>query len=331
MPKVSVIIPVYNVEEYLPKCLDSITNQTLRDIEIICIDDCSTDSSCKIIKEYAGRDNRIKLIENQQNSGAAISRNNGFEIAAGEYIYFMDSDDWIDNDYLKTMVKTIEEVNTDVVVNLSISYHKMASMQVQYLRAEYNLGYITNKQEILQLPVMAWCKLFKYEFLEKNSLKFLDIKYANDLVFHYETLPFLEKVFTFKGPYYHYIYRKQGLSNQNPNIRYINAFDLIFSFYEKHNLLQQINFKLFSIPATFSIENKQQYEVCKNYFKKIAIYINNNHIELYNDFDLYVYNAIMQTNCYEEFSRKYNKNIFFSYKRNQIKQKNTTRDLIYDT
>ena len=320
MPKVSVIIPVYNVEEYLPKCLDSVVNQTLKDLEIICVDDCSTDNSCGIIQEYADQDNRIKLVENQQNSGAAISRNNGLDIATGEYIYFMDSDDWIDNDYLETMFKTIEEVNTDAVVNLAILYHKMENKQVQYLRAKYSFGYVTNKQEILQLPVMAWCKLFKYEFLEKNKINFLDIKYANDLVFHYETLPFLEKVFTFKGPFYHYIYRKQGLSNQNPNLRYIKAYEFIFDYYKEHHLLQRINFKLFNLPAIFSIEDKQQYDECKNYFEKITTYMNNSHIELYNDFDIYIYNAIMQTSCYEEFNEKYNKNLFFSYKRNQIKQ-----------
>ena len=94
MPKVSVIIPVYNTEKYLKKCLDSVCNQTLSDIEIICIDDCSTDNSLNILKEYTLKDNRIKLIEFKENKGAAVARNTGIDEAKGEYIGFIDSDDY---------------------------------------------------------------------------------------------------------------------------------------------------------------------------------------------------------------------------------------------
>ena len=120
MPKVSVIVPMYNVEKYVSKCLDSLQKQTLKDIEIICVDDLSTDSTVNIVANLSKQDNRIKLIKNEINVGAAITRNNGLEIATGEYIYFIDSDDWIDDDYLEKMVKTIEKVKTDIVLNLSI-------------------------------------------------------------------------------------------------------------------------------------------------------------------------------------------------------------------
>ena len=98
MPKVSVIIPVYNTEKYLEKCLDSVCNQTLSDIEIICVDDCSTDNSLNILKEYAQKDNRIKLIEFKENKGAAAARNEGIKAATGEYIGFIDSDDYPETD-----------------------------------------------------------------------------------------------------------------------------------------------------------------------------------------------------------------------------------------
>ena len=102
MTKISVIIPVYNSEKFLKKCLDSIINQTLNDIEIICIDDGSTDKSLRILNNFADKDNRITII-NQKNSGPSAARNKGIENAKGEYIGFVDSDDWIDLDFYEKL------------------------------------------------------------------------------------------------------------------------------------------------------------------------------------------------------------------------------------
>ena len=115
MPKVSVIIPVYNTEKFLRKCLDSVCNQTLQDIEIICINDCSTDGSLEILREYAGKDNRIKLIELLENCGAAKARNIGIDIAEGEYLGFVDSDDFIDLDFYKKLYGKAKETDADAV------------------------------------------------------------------------------------------------------------------------------------------------------------------------------------------------------------------------
>lgn len=102
-PKVSVIIPVYNVEEYLRQCLDSVINQTLKEIEIICVDDGSTDSSLEILKEYAAKDHRITVIT-QQNNGAAIARNIGLYNINANYIGFIDADDYIDLDFYEKLL-----------------------------------------------------------------------------------------------------------------------------------------------------------------------------------------------------------------------------------
>ncbi len=115
MPKVSVIIPVYNTEKYLRKCLDSVCNQTLSDIEIICVNDCSTDNSFEILKEYASKDDRIKLIDFKENKGAAVARNTGIDEAKGEYIGFVDSDDFIDLDFYEKLYKEAINKNADIV------------------------------------------------------------------------------------------------------------------------------------------------------------------------------------------------------------------------
>ena len=108
MSKVSIIVPVYNAEKYLCECVDSILSQTLTDLEVILVDDGSADSSPVICDGYAERDKRVKAIH-QKNSGAAAARNHGMNIAQGEYIAFVDSDDWIDADMYKRMVDTAEE------------------------------------------------------------------------------------------------------------------------------------------------------------------------------------------------------------------------------
>lgn len=113
MPKVSIIVPVYNVEKYLRKCIDSLVNQTLNDIEIICINDGSTDKSLKILKEYKNKDSRIILL-NQENSGQSVARNRGIEIAKGEYLGFVDPDDWIDLDYYEKLYNAAIGTNADI-------------------------------------------------------------------------------------------------------------------------------------------------------------------------------------------------------------------------
>ena len=104
MALVSVIIPVYNLEKYLKQCLESVVSQTLKDIEILCVNDGSTDSSLEILEEYASRDTRIRII-NQENHGAGNARNTGLNIAAGEYLYFLDGDDYIENKTLELLVE----------------------------------------------------------------------------------------------------------------------------------------------------------------------------------------------------------------------------------
>ena len=115
MIKVSVVLPIYNVEKYLPKCLESIINQTLKDIEIICVNDCSPDNSENIIKEYAKKDNRIKLINNENNIGVGLSRNIGADSSNGEYISFIDSDDFIESNYLESLYSTAKKYDAEYI------------------------------------------------------------------------------------------------------------------------------------------------------------------------------------------------------------------------
>ena len=181
MPKVSVIIPVYNTEKFLRKCLDSVCNQTLQDIEIICINDCSTDGSLEILREYARKDNRIKLIELLENCGAAKARNIGIDIAHGEYIGFVDSDDFVDLDFYEKLYKKAVETGADAVKG------KL------YL---YDIN--TNK-----VYLEAWIDI--NDSVKKNKANFYftftTAIYKSSLIKEYN-IRFLEGLIHFKDPYF---------------------------------------------------------------------------------------------------------------------------------
>lgn len=176
MPKVSVIIPVYNVEKYLRECLDSVVNQTLKDIEIICINDGSTDGSLKILEEYAKSDERIKIID-KPNSGYGASMNLGLEAAISEYIGIVESDDFVELYMFEKLYKTACANNLDLV---RCRYY-------EYMTAENSNNLIENKwvpkNEIYcpleeqapfrQAPAI-WCNLVKKELIEKNRIRFLE-------------------------------------------------------------------------------------------------------------------------------------------------------------
>lgn len=175
-PKVSVIIPVYNVEEYLRECLDSIVKQTLREIEIICVDDGSTDNSLEILKEYALKDNRITVMV-QENSGSGKSRNNGINNAKGEFIAFMDSDDFYPSH------KTLENMHTKACkYNVNICGGSLNQLKDGKIITDPKLfedGYIFEKEGIInykdyQFDYGYWRFIYKRQFLKKNQLYFPD-------------------------------------------------------------------------------------------------------------------------------------------------------------
>lgn len=191
MPKVSIIIPVYNVEKYLRECLDSVVNQTLTDIEIICINDGSTDNSLKILEEYASQDNRIKII-NQENQGAGAARNKGLEIAEGEYISFLDSDDFFDLRMLEKLYDKATETNADITVCEFYNFNEDTkettegiSLRKQFIVPFKKIfSYKDCPQSILDTVMRApWNKLFRTDFLRQCDIKFQNLPYFNDVLF----------------------------------------------------------------------------------------------------------------------------------------------------
>lgn len=202
MPKVSIVIPVFNVEKYLKECLDSLVNQTLKDIEIICIDDGSTDDSFNILVEYAEKDKRIVIFQ-QGNKGAACARNCGLSIATGEYISFLDSDDIFSLNLFEKVVHKAELYGSDIVIFKAVSFdtnsNKKAIMNdniSKFYKTYSNcFSYVDIPDEIFNsFLVPAWNKVFRRSFVIENDLTFQNVKRCNDLYFSNASLVLASKI-----------------------------------------------------------------------------------------------------------------------------------------
>lgn len=196
MKKVSVIIPVYNAEPYLRQCLDSVINQTLKEIEIICVDDGSTDHSLEILESYADKDSRVRILT-QENRSAGVARNRGLAEAEGEYLSFLDADDFFETNMLEISYRDALSKNADIIVFRSNQYDDRKHTYI-------NSAWTIKENYLPDLEVFAhgdvrhnffeifagwtWDKLFRRHFIQKNDITFQDQKSINDLLFVYSAL-----------------------------------------------------------------------------------------------------------------------------------------------
>lgn len=237
MKKISVIVPVYNVEEYLPKCLDSIINQTLKDIEIIVVNDGSPDNSQKIIDKYKKKDKRIISII-KENGGLGSARNTGVSKSTGEYIYYLDSDDYIELDMLENMYNEAKDKNLDIVIcgyNSVYGSKKVPSIISEKLIKETK----NNDKSKIFNTVSAWCKIYKRDFLLKQEVKFVEEKvWYEDLAYSIKLMSSTNKIGIVNKPFYNYLIRENSIMNSSKlpkNLDIILAFEDVISYMEKTN------------------------------------------------------------------------------------------------
>ena len=227
---ISVIVPIYNVEEYLPACIESIINQTYRNLEVLLVDDGSTDNSGKICDDYAEKDKRCIVIH-QQNKGLSGARNTGLDNAKGEYISFIDGDDYIHPQMLEILYKEIEKENCDFAM---ISHKKVfnkleqnkdieGNINVIYLNRHVLISGLYNKTNFLESDFQAvWNKLYKKILLKnmifkKNSCE--DIEFNNRVYLKTQSAVFINL------PLYYWFQRSNSISHQPINLTFINRCD----------------------------------------------------------------------------------------------------------
>lgn len=235
MPKVSVIVPVYNVEKYLIKSLDSLVNQTLEDIEIIVVNDGSTDNSKKIIEVYKEKyQDKIKYLE-KPNGGLSDARNFGIPHATGEYIAFLDSDDYVELDTYEKMYNKAKEENADMVECDFIWEYP------DKRKIDNGIIYNGKKEMLTYARVVAWNKLIKRDLLEKYKIEFPKGLRYEDVEFFYKMVPYYNKVSFVKEPLIHYIQRESSISKvQNERTKEIfEVLDNVIKYYKNKNLYNE--------------------------------------------------------------------------------------------
>lgn len=251
-PKISIIVPVYNTEKYLVKCLDSLIHQTFENIEIVCINDGSTDASLEILKNYELMDKRIKIID-QNNKGLSETRNVGVQNASANYIMFLDSDDWIDLDACEVVYKTAIKHKADIVMWSYIREFETKALpkkifdkndkflvfegkEAQMIQRRM-VGLVDNELKIpenIDALVTAWGKIYRKDIIVENNVKFIDTKEigTEDALFNLYTFGYAKKI-VFLNEYFNH-YRKDNVQSLTSNYkeRLYSQWENLFSYME---------------------------------------------------------------------------------------------------
>lgn len=249
--KVSIIIPIYNGEQFLRECLNSVINQDLKDTEIILIDDGSTDSSLSICQEYAKQDNRI-TVQTQQNKGSGAARNKGLVLARGKYLSFLDADDFFKPNLLTRLYETAEALNNDIVI-CDMWHYNNNTKKIEDIKETINKEYIPQKEvfNYKDFPEhifncfqnWAWNKLFNTQFIKENNIKFQELKRTNDLYFTNCALILANRISFIDEKLIYYRYGTDNSAqstNQVAPTDFAKAFIKLKDFLEKNKIYETV-------------------------------------------------------------------------------------------
>lgn len=288
--KISVIVPIYKVEDYLHRCVDSIINQTYTNLEIILVDDGSPDDCPMICDEYAKKDSRIRVVH-KKNGGLSDARNAGIDIATGEYLMFIDSDDFVDVEMMESMMKNMIDNNVDMVV-CNIKYVYEDREVVKYNQADRILDRYEAMEEYLKdgvVQAVAWNKLYKKSLI--NDMRYKVGKTNEDEFFTYKVVDKTDKIYYNSRSFYNYIQRDSSIMGKYS----IKRLDGVEASYERLNFIKEkyptlyekekktfVNLCIYSYQMILKEPNldkdKQGRKTLNNYRKKIKF----NKIELKN-------------------------------------------------
>lgn len=249
--KISVIVPIYKVEDYLHRCVDSIINQTYTNLEIILVDDGSPDNCPMICDEYAEKDSRIRVVH-KKNGGLSDARNAGLAIATGEYIMFIDSDDFVDIEMMESMMKNMVDNNVDMVV-CNIKYVYEDREVVKYNQSDRILDRYEAMEEYLKdgiVQAVAWNKLYKKSLI--NDMRYKVGKTNEDEFFTYKVVDKTNKIYYNSKPFYNYIQRDSSIMGKYS----IKRLDGVEASYERLNFIKE------KYPALYLNEKKTFLNLC---------------------------------------------------------------------
>jgi len=224
--KLSVIIPIYNVEKYLSKCLDSVINQTYEDIEIICVNDCSQDGSLTILQEYAKQNKKIKIIDLPYNQGVSAARNIGIDAANGDFIAFLDPDDWWEVNLLEKAVTKLNADNSDIVLfgHYFFKNGKIIPDKLKEEKIEKVLNGDNYKEYLCDFVNLVWDKIYKTSFIKNHNIKFpLKIHPTEDVLYALECFSYNPKISFLSEYLYNYRLGRDGSAMNKHSLLVANA------------------------------------------------------------------------------------------------------------
>ncbi len=310
MPKVSIIIPVYNTERYLSRCLESVVGQTLKDFEVLCVDDFSTDGSLSFLERFASIDRRFKILKMPENRGLSLARNNGLDYASGEYVYFLDSDDWIDTDFLEAMCSKADEFSLNEVVNTNyVREYEGSNLNIEDdERLVFKEGFWDSRviQSRFNNPAV-WCRLFRKSCLDDLKLRFSDVRYAEDVPFSGVADLSQAHCYIFDGPAYHY-YQRDGSLIRNKDFSYYH----VLAFISLYNALRSRGIRtegarLFATFKALILDTQEKFKVVHDYAEIIAEEVRRNP-DNYTYHDRFLIDALLSCDDYESYLSRYHIN-----------------------
>lgn len=313
------------MEKYLPKCLESLIKQTLKDIEIICVNDGSMDNSLAILKEFASKDSRIRIIDNQH-QGVAKTRNTGIEQSTGEYIGFVDSDDYIDLDFFEKLYNSATKSNSDIAI-ASILKHKnfFNIYNAKYTKEETAIT-IQDKIKLCEdkkhFFFYAWNKIYHSGFIKENNIKFSEGQIYEDVMFAIKALYYSNKIISVYGTKYHYIEHENSLTKYKDKTGE-KEHDLIKAYSE---LQEFCNSKNIEIPERLNYYTKENFGFILNLYKGKY----QSKIQLFNIFTIATISNYSETRnlitilgfkikiAKREIAKERQENVFYQYKKDKI-------------
>jgi len=259
MAEVSIIVPVFNVENYIAECIESIQKQTFKDFEVLVVDDCGQDRSIEIVEKYAKKDPRIKIIKHEKNKGLGTARNTALDASTGKYIFCVDSDDWIMETYIEKIYNKLEESNLNSVWVKPYTYWQNEGRMSETFYfpqlANHPGGFINLKPDIIgNFPAYAWNKAYRASFLKENNVRWADGLMYEDIYFYYQFFTKSPKIYLLNELLY--VYRRRDgsiISDCVAGTRRIeDIFDvtyLIYNYMKDNNLFPKYEKSFYRLMA----------------------------------------------------------------------------------
>lgn len=321
MKDVSIITPVYNTAPWLPRCIESALGQTLSNIELILVDDGSTDGSRDLIQQAARHDNRVRAVCLPAHQGVSQARNAALDMAMGEFVFFLDSDDWIDPDHLERMLEPARRHHLDVLVNTRFDkvFEDGHAEQGEHFGFKGEGGEYYPSSTVQSYILQALClRLYRLSYLNDQHIRFpLIAGGGEDLYFTGLAEVLKKQVYVIDGPCYHYFQREGSLVHSKEH-----AFPYIQNFKAFYDELTSRGISCDDLKMLYcgviELDTREKFDFIRNYLVEIAPVIRK-HPEYYTGHDLLLMDIVLESPDYDTFRQHHHPNIAIEYIRSKMK------------